>query len=169
MILRLRTWKQIDRAMEFLRSEQRRRLRLLWIIGVVAEQRGKLLAIASTRKPRARVLNRESDMRFVMTDSQTAEISISAVDKRGNPATVENVVFASSDDTILEVVQDPADPMKATIRAVGGIGSAQVNVTADGRMGDEESPIAGTLDVDVVAGDAVGFTISPGTPSEQAE
>lgn len=167
MILKLRTLKQISRALAFLRAEQERRLRVQWTLGPVTEQRA-LVGVAHGSSFTTRPLSRESAMRLVISDSQKCGLSVSAVDKRGHAAQVENVRWDVSDASLLSIETDPIDPLKATVTAVGPIGSGQVNVTGDAQLGDGETPIAATLDVDVIAGAAVGFTVTTGTPEEQA-
>jgi len=44
------------------------------------------------------------------------------------------------------------------------LGTAQINVTADADLGSGVTTINGVLDVQVVAGQAVGFTIQTSPP-----
>lgn len=102
-----------------------------------------------------------------LTDSQQCDLSIAAVDKKGNPAPVQNPTFASSDETVATVVVDSTDPSKAVVVA-GAPGVCQVQVGADADMGDGITPLTGTLDITVVGGQAVSLAVSAGTPVEQA-
>ena len=101
-----------------------------------------------------------------LTNTQQAALSISAVDRKGRPAPVDSIVFTSSDDTVARVIADVSDPSKALLQAVDA-GTAQINVTADADLGDGVSELHGTLDVTVVAGQAVALAINTGTPEEQ--
>jgi uncharacterized protein YjdB len=70
--------------------------------------------------------------------------------------------WQSSDESIVTIT--PAvDGASADVLAAGKLGTAQVSVTV--QAGDQS--LAGTLDVQVVAGSAASISISAGTPSEQ--
>jgi uncharacterized protein YjdB len=103
-----------------------------------------------------------------LTNTQQAGLSISAVDRRGAPAQVDAIVFSSSDETVATVTPNPLDPSKAVVKALLP-GTAQINVTADADLGDGVTPLTGTLDLTVVAGQAVALAIATGTPEEQPE
>jgi hypothetical protein len=106
-------------------------------------------------------------MGFVLIDDQKVALSIAPVDAKGNPAAVDGApAWASSDETVLTVAAS-ADGLSATVTAVGKLGAAQISVTADADMGAGTVPIAGVLDVSVVAGQAVSLSISTGTPEAQ--
>lgn len=105
-------------------------------------------------------------MKLVLGDDQKVTLSISPVDAKGNPAAVDGApAWSSSDDTILAVTAAP-DGMSA-VAVAGKIGDAQISVTADADMGGGTTTIAGALDVSVLAGQAVAFTINAGTPEAQ--
>ncbi len=103
-----------------------------------------------------------------LTTTQQAALNISPVDRKGKAAEVESIVFSSSDESVATVTQDTADPRKALLKAVN-TGTAQINVSADPKLGDDVGEIHGTLDVTVVAAEAVSFSIGTGTPEEQPE
>lgn len=130
-----------------------RRPHLRWTIGPVSEQRltGPV----------------EKTLMLQLKDTQQAVLGIAPVDKKGNAAAVQDgsVVWTTSDSNVLAVTPS-ADGLSATVVA-GNPGVAQVNVSADADMGDGVTPITGTLDVTVVAGDAVSLSVSAGVPTEQ--
>ena len=126
---------------------------LLWTVGPIAEQPGV------TRTWRRITM-------LQLTNTQQCPIAVSGVDKKGNPAELDSVVFTSSDPSVATVDADPSDPNKALIKAVAA-GTAQINVSADADLGDGVNTLTGTLDLTVVAGQAVGFVINTGTPEEQ--
>lgn len=101
-----------------------------------------------------------------LTDSQKGALSISVVDKKGNPATLDGVpVWASSDETIATVQADDTG-MNATVTAVRP-GSCDVTVTGDADLGAGVQPIVGSLSVSVTPGQAVQITINEGAITEQ--
>jgi hypothetical protein len=105
-------------------------------------------------------------MALVLVDTQKVGVTIQPVDARGNPAPVENVVWATSNEAIaaLDVAEGG---LSAVVKAVGALGSVQVTVTADAKIGEGEVLVQGVLDIEVIAGQAVTVQIVAGTPEEQ--
>ena len=103
---------------------------------------------------------------LVLVDTQKVSLSINPVDAKGNPAPVEGISWAVSDETILGIVVSD-DQKSAVVSALGPLGVSQVSVSADVTIGDGVDTLAGTLDVTVVAGKASSLGITVGTPSEQ--
>lgn len=101
-----------------------------------------------------------------LTDTQQCDVSVKALNRKGNPAPVQNPVWSSSDSTVATVTQDAVDGLKAKVVA-GAAGTTQINVSADADMGDGVKPISAVLDVTVVGGQAVTFAVTTGTPTEQ--
>ncbi len=63
-------------------------------------------------------------------------------------------------------VEAADDGLSAVVSALGPVGSAQVTVRADARMGAEVREIVGTLDVSLVAAEAATLRLVPGVPTE---
>jgi len=104
---------------------------------------------------------------LILKDTEQAVLNGGFLDKKGNPATVDGLpVWSVSDATILSV-QPAADGLSATIVANGPLGLSQVSISGDADLGEGMKPVVGTLDVTVVAGEAVSATINAGTPTEQ--
>jgi hypothetical protein len=109
----------------------------------------------------------EGAININMTNSQKATATIKPVDAKKQPAAVDGVpVWATSDATIVTVTP-AADGLSAVVAAVGPLGTANISVTGDADLGAEVKPIFGTLSVTVTAGQAVGFEIVLGEPTEQ--
>ena len=106
------------------------------------------------------------DLMLTLTSTQKAALSVTAVDAKGNPAPVENVVFIGSDPAVAVVQTNASDPTKATVFG-RTVGTMQVRVTADADIGEGEKELAGLLDVEIVAAEAVALGITAGTPEEQ--
>jgi hypothetical protein len=105
-------------------------------------------------------------MELVMTDSQQFRVEIQPVDKAGNLGTLASgPVWSASDPTILTVAP-AADGMSAVVSAMGKLGAAQVNVTAEGDPTPGVNTITGTVDVQVVGGKAVSLRLTVGTATE---
>lgn len=134
-----------------------------WKIGPVTEATG----VSRPGTGLIRIRKRMADIMLVLKDTEQSALATQFLDKKGNPAPVQGVpVWATSDATILSVTPE-ADGLSATIVANGPLGTAQVSVTADADLGDGVKPVVGTLDVNIVAGEAVSANISAGTPTEQ--
>ena len=138
------------------KPKKKDKLTLLWVIGPISEQ------------PLSGPPTRRNRNMLQLTNTQQATLSISAVDRKGKKAPIDSIVFTSSDENVATVTADPSDPSKALLKAVDS-GTAQVNVTADADLGDGVNTLTGTLDIVVVAGQAVSLAIATGTPEEQPE
>jgi len=103
-------------------------------------------------------------MALVLTDEQKVALTVAFTTASGNPARIDGVPkWQTSDETILTVVADE-DGQTATATTVGPLGTAQVSVTADADLGAGIREITGTLDVEVLAAEAVTVGITAGTP-----
>ena len=104
---------------------------------------------------------------MILKDTEKVSISIGIVDVKGNPAPVDGLpAWTSSNEAVLALVV-ASDGMSAVSTAVGSLGTSQVGVSADADLGSGVTPIVGTLDIDVVASEAVAVNLVPGTPEPQ--
>ena len=99
---------------------------------------------------------------LVLTVDQNVSLSVQPHDASGNVAAVDGVpTWSVSDPTVLNIT--PAeDGLSAVVGTVGGIGSSQVNVTVDVKLGEEVKMLTGILDIEVRAGEAVSLDITAG-------
>jgi hypothetical protein len=108
---------------------------------------------------------------LVLPIDQKVHCSIEPVDAKGNPAAIDGVpTWTSSNDQIATVVADPPDGsgiFTAWVTPVGQVGTCQINVTADADVGSGITTINGVMDLQAVAGQAVGFQISHEAPVPQ--
>ncbi len=100
---------------------------------------------------------------MILTVDQKVKLTIAPVDKYGNPAPVEGIVWISSDPTIMTVEVSP-DGLSAAAVTAGKIGTAQVSVVADAKIGEEVKEITGVIDFDVKGGEAVTLSVMAGAP-----
>jgi hypothetical protein len=108
-------------------------------------------------------------MAFQLTDSQQVDVTFQAVDKKGNPAPIDPnspPVWATDNPNILALSPTP-DGKTCTVKAVGVLGTAKVQLTVDADPSANVSNIIGILDVNVIGGSAVMVNLVPGTPTEQ--
>jgi hypothetical protein len=104
------------------------------------------------------------DMTYTLPDRHQVQVRIDYVDADNNPATVDgDVTWSSSDSNIATVTVDPSDSQLATVAAATGgtIGQVQITATADADLGEGTREIITTMDVEIVAGEAVAGTITP--------
>lgn len=106
-------------------------------------------------------------MALTIKDSQKFSVlATRAVSAKGNIATLDGpLVWEVSDP--LKLAQSSSPEGVISFSAVGPLGTAQVRVTGDADMGEGIRAIAGVLDVEIIAGDAVSIVIEPGVPEEQ--
>jgi hypothetical protein len=100
---------------------------------------------------------KEGVLMITLRDDFVLPLAVAGTNKKGHPAPLENLRFSSSDDSVLTVGPDglctPGD----------NLGTVQITVKADPKIGPEEGELIGTVDVEVVAGEAVTLQIT-GTP-----
>lgn len=110
-------------------------------------------------------------MAATITDLQQVPVSIAITDAEGNPATVQGAPTWESSDTNVATVTPADDGLSAVISSVegGALGSATVTVRADADLGDGVKEITGEILVDVIASDATGVVLTPGTPEDRPQ
>jgi len=100
-------------------------------------------------------------MAVTMSDTQQVVITISAVDAKGNPATISGIPTWSVDDVTIAVVVPAADGMSALVKAAVHTGTATVTATAT----SGGTTLTGQVLVTVVGGAPISLVMSPGTPT----
>lgn len=105
---------------------------------------------------------RGDDMAYTLGNDHIVQVQVAYVDAKGNPAKVDgDVTWSSSDTNIATVEVDGSDSTKATVRPGAEIGQMQVTTRADADLGSGTREIITTMDVEIVAGEAVAGTITP--------
>lgn len=99
---------------------------------------------------------------FRLTDSQKVLLNVAAVSAAGNPAALENVKVTSSDETIVTVAD--MGEGKFELASTGKVGTSQITVDADARIGDGEVLLTGSETIEVIAGEAAQISLSFGEP-----
>jgi hypothetical protein len=107
-------------------------------------------------------------MAYTLPVGKQVHVQVSYVDSAGNPAVVDGLVaWDSSDQNIVDVLVDDTDSTLAIVRAEGKVGLCQVTATADADLGLGTRTLITTMDVEVVAGEAVAGSITPvGEPED---
>ncbi len=121
-----------------------RKRRLCVPLGPFSEQEGALTPMGQS---------------VTITDSQKFKIGpVTAVDAKGNPASLGGPLTFASSDTSLLTVTDNGDG-SAEASAVGPLGNAQVTVS--------DTVETAVVDVTVIGGAEAGLSVALGTPEEQ--
>lgn len=86
------------------------------------------------------------------------KISINPLDAFGNKARVENTVWQLNDPS-LGALEPSTDGVSVTFSSIGKVGQAVVEVAADADLSDGIRNIAGSVVVDIEAGEAVDLGV----------
>jgi hypothetical protein len=101
-------------------------------------------------------------MAYTLPSGNQVQVRVEYVDANGHPATVDgDVRWDTSAANVAAVTVDSGDSNVATIASATDLGTAQISATADADLGSGVRELVCTLDVTVVAGEAVAGTISP--------
>lgn len=101
-----------------------------------------------------------------LRSDQQVRAGFSFQDKKGNKTTAESVRLESSDPDVAKVVTN--DDGSFTIVA-GQTGVAQLNFSADAKIGEGERIITGSDVIEVVPGEAAVLKLTLGEPEDQPE
>lgn len=142
----------------------RRRGRIVFSLGLAHEQAGP-----AVKTPKFfRCIKEDVDMASALTVTQQVTVTIKAIkDKKGNPAKIDGAPAWATDNTDLLALTPAADGMSCLVKAVGVIGSANVQASIDADVGPGVSLVLGTAGFDIVAGQAVQVDLDVGAPAEQ--
>jgi len=119
-------------------------------------------ALITIRYDNFTITARGENMAYNLPNDKQVAVQVSYVDAKGNPTEVDgDVTWETSDDNLVMVESNVADTTQATITPVGQIGQVQVSCTADADLGSGIRTIVTTMDITIVAGEAVAGTIAP--------
>jgi hypothetical protein len=100
-------------------------------------------------------------MAYTLPVGLQVQLKVEFLDAAGNHAKVDgDPMWSSSNPDICSVAAEPGNPYLAHLLGVD-IGAAQVIVEADADLGDGVREVVCTLDVNIVAGEAVIGVITP--------
>lgn len=105
-----------------------------------------------------------------LSDSQFVEGDLTIVNKRKNPAPVQDGTarLEVSDPAVLEATMTGTNPYHVTVKALAS-GAARLSFKGDADLGDGVQEIEVFEDFSVTAGPAVGGQFVFGAPQEQPE
>ncbi len=103
---------------------------------------------------------------FSMSDSQQDTLTITATDKKGNPATLPAGSITWAVDQVSLIALTPAaDGLSCLAVAVGPLGTATISVKVSAP--DGTTLAAGSIDCNITGGAATNIVVTAGTPQEQ--
>lgn len=106
-------------------------------------------------------------MAFILKDGQKVRLRLVAQDSEGNPANFQgDPLWVSSDPALVEILPEGVEAVAVTVPGPG-LGTATITATVDADLGEGVTEITGTLDIEVVAGDAAVVNLEPGTPENR--
>jgi hypothetical protein len=101
-------------------------------------------------------------MAYTLPNDHLVQVQVAYVDSHGNPANIDGAVtWDTSDANIATVDVDANDSTRATVTPNGQVGQVQVSCSADADLGEGTRELVTTMDIEIVAGEAVAGTISP--------
>lgn len=140
------------------------------VMGITAfgEQGGeKIVPNPKQYQARSKFWKRRLLLMVKMTDSQFVTLSPEFLDKKGNPADVQNIQWSTDNDQVL-LLEPSADGKQCKVSAVGPLSpSSIVTLKADADLGDGEIDIMGTEEFNIVGGAAVNVKLNADAPQEQ--
>lgn len=106
-------------------------------------------------------------MKQIIKATEEFDVSLAFQDSLGNPAQVEGVpTWENSNETAI-MLTVAENGLSATVSAIGTPGTGQISVTADADLGEGTTNIVGTLDVEVLSGEATVIQLNPSPVREK--
>jgi hypothetical protein len=99
-------------------------------------------------------------------DNQKFTASVVFLDAKGKVAAVDGAPVWTGSNDVAFTVTPSEDGLSAEVVA-NDLGTGQVSVSADADLGAGVTTITGTLDLEVIAGDAVTVQINTAPPTDQ--
>ncbi len=100
--------------------------------------------------------------------SEQMRVSVEFVDRRGNPAEVQDPEWMTDNSELL-ALEPSEDGKSCLVKAVGPLGLANVTLRADADTGEGVVPILATGEVEVTPGKARTARLRFDPPEEQPE
>jgi hypothetical protein len=101
-------------------------------------------------------------MAYKLPNDKMIAVQVAYVDSKGNPALVDgDVSWDTSDANIATVESNAGDSTQAVVTPLGSVGQVQITATADADLGSGVRELITTMDVEIVAGEAIAGTITP--------
>lgn len=103
---------------------------------------------------------------ITLTDVQEVSLLVAGESAAGNPAALEGIAVTSSDETVITVSTGEAEN-EFWLSSTGKVGTSQIQVKADARIGPGVSELLGVETLNVVGGEAIKLNLQFGEPSDR--
>lgn len=123
------------------------------------------LSVGTPRDKHVPVHVKGPELRMQLRDSQQVTATVEALDSEGNPAAA-TTAWSSSDPVVAEVI-DNGDGTARIVASPGAAGLGTTTITASVTDTSDGDVHEGTLEIEVVAGDAVIVNITTGEPEDK--
>ena len=104
---------------------------------------------------------------ITINENQKVLLTAEPLSAKGNPAPIDGPIVWSVTSGAEFVSITPVDNLTAYATAIGPVGTAVVQATADSDLGTGTTFISNTIEVEVIGGQVVTLNIIPGTPEVQ--
>lgn len=138
--------------------------RLIPILGLISESSGPVKKTPGFQK--FPLIGGDLLMTLTLNTVQQCLVSIQPVDRKGNPAEVQNIEWLTSNTDVI-ALEPSEDGKSCLVKSVGIPGTPTVQVSCDADLGEGVTNLVGTIAVEVVAAPAVNIVINPGAVEEQ--
>jgi hypothetical protein len=140
-------------------------LKLNRILGILGSS-GTATRIVFTTYREDGSVNEGAYMETMRAD-QNQNVTAKILDNKGNQAAVDGIpVWASSDETVIKVINIAADGMSVTIAGVAS-GNGRVTMQADADLGAGIENITGLLEYTITPGQATTIELTGGEITDQ--
>ena len=95
---------------------------------------------------------------------QEQDVQVAVRDPSGNTVPLENTGWESLDPAICEVVVDPTDPLKATLRSTGAVGNTTILFYGDADLSEGELIVQDFISVEITESGEFFFDFQFGDP-----
>lgn len=103
---------------------------------------------------------------FRLRNDQQTKLAFEFRDKKGAVTAAENATVESSDPSVVAVTANEDGTFNLV---AGNVGTAQINASADARLGDGVKTITGSETIEVVPGEAATIKLTFAEPEDQPE
>ena len=104
---------------------------------------------------------------ITINENQRVLLTAEALSAKGNIAPIDGPVVWTVTTGSQFVTLTPVDDLSVYVVAIGPIGNAIVEASADADLGSGQTFITNTIEVEVIGGQAITLNIIPGIPEEQ--